>query len=212
MVLTQIQDPQLELGRDPGVSPVVYAEVEDVVKALLIAVGENPSRDGLKDTPDRVARMYGELLAGYWMEPDRVINGALFDVEYDQMVVVKDIDFFSLCEHHMVPFFGKAAVGYLPGSKVIGLSKIPRIVEMFARRLQVQERFTQQVGQFLDETLSPRGVTVVVEATHLCAAMRGVNKPGTRMVTSAILGEFRQNQTTRDEFMAHLRGGREPLI
>ena len=212
MVLTEILDPQLELGTEPGINPEISAEVEDAVKALLIAVGEDPSRDGLQGTPDRVAHMYGELPAGYWLESDRVINGAMFDVEYDQMVVVKDIDFFSLCEHHMVPFFGKAAVGYLPRSRVIGLSKMPRIVEMFARRLQVQERLTQQVGQFLDEAISPRGIAVVVEGTDLCAAMRGIHKPGTRMVTSTMLGEFRESQTTRDEFMAHLRGGGEPFI
>ncbi len=179
--------------------------VADAVRHILDAIGEDANRDGLKNTPDRVARMYDELLEGYLTDPKELLNGALFDVEYDQMVVVKDIEFYSMCEHHMIPFFGYAHVGYLPTDKVIGLSKIPRLVEMFARRLQVQERMTHQVAEFLGTLINPRGVAVVIEATHLCAVMRGVKKHHTKMVTSAMFGEFRENVTTRDEFMAHIR-------
>jgi GTP cyclohydrolase I len=149
--------------------------------------------------------MYDELLAGYSMDPAQILNNALFDVEYDEMVVVKDIEFYSLCEHHLLPFYGKAHVGYLPDKKVVGLSKIPRLVDMFARRLQVQERMTQQIAALIDELVTPRGVGVVVEAHHLCAAMRGVKKPGAIMTTSAVRGLFRSNASTRDEFMSHVR-------
>ena len=179
--------------------------VADAVRHILAAIGEDANRDGLQRTPDRVARMYDELLEGYLTDPEELLNGALFDVEYDQMVVVKDIDFYSMCEHHMIPFFGYAHVGYLPTDKVIGLSKIPRLVEMFARRLQVQERMTHQIAEFLGTLINPRGVGVVIEATHLCAVMRGVKKHHTKMVTSTMIGEFRENVTTRDEFMAHIR-------
>ena len=179
--------------------------VADAVRHILAAIGEDATRDGLQRTPDRVARMYDELLEGYLTDPEELLNGALFDVEYDQMVVVKDIDFYSMCEHHMIPFFGYAHVGYLPTDKVIGLSKIPRLVEMFARRLQVQERMTHQIAEFLGTLINPRGVGVVIEATHLCAVMRGVKKHHTKMVTSTMIGEFRENVTTRDEFMAHIR-------
>jgi GTP cyclohydrolase I len=179
--------------------------VADAVRHILDAVGEDANRDGLKSTPNRVARMYDELLEGYLIDPNELLNNALFDVGYDQMVVVKDIEFYSMCEHHMIPFFGYAHVGYLPTDKVIGLSKIPRLVEMFARRLQVQERMTHQVAEFVGTLINPRGVGVVIEATHLCAVMRGVKKHHTKMVTSAMIGEFRENVTTRDEFMAHIR-------
>jgi len=148
--------------------------------------------------------MYAELTAGYHVDADRLINGAIFDVDYSEMVVVRGISFSSLCEHHLLPFFGTAAVAYIPRGRVIGLSKIPRVVEMFARRLQVQERLTQQVADFLMERLDPKGVGVVMEATHLCAAMRGVRKPGTLMTTSAVLGLFRSNDKTRAEFLSHL--------
>jgi GTP cyclohydrolase I len=148
--------------------------------------------------------MYTELTAGYHVDPERLINGAVFDVAYSEMVVVKDIPFYSLCEHHLLPFFGQAAVAYIPRGRVIGLSKIPRIVEMYSRRLQVQERLTQQVADFLQERLEPQGVGVVIEATHLCAVMRGVRKPGTIMTTSAVLGLFRSRDRTRAEFFAHL--------
>ena len=167
-----------------------------------------PIAQGLPGTPERVHRMYAELTAGYHVDPERLINGAIFDVDYSEMVVVKDIPFYSLCEHHLLPFFGTAAVAYIPRGRVIGLSKIPRIVEMYARRLQVQERLTQQIADFLKEHLHPQGVGVVMEATHLCAVMRGVRKPGTVMTTSHVLGLFRTRDQTRAEFLAHLAAAR----
>jgi GTP cyclohydrolase IA len=178
--------------------------VEGAVREILAEIGEDPEREGLRGTPQRVHRMYMELTAGYHVDPDRLINDAIFDVDYSEMVVVKDIPFYSLCEHHLLPFFGSAAVAYIPHGKVVGLSKIPRVVEMYARRLQVQERLTQQIAQFLETRLQPQGVGVVVEATHLCAVMRGVRKPGTVMTTSAVLGLFRSRDRTRAEFFAHL--------
>ena len=170
--------------------------------------GEDVNREGLLRTPARVSRMYEELTAGYHVDPQRLINDAIFDVKYDQMVVVRDIDYYSLCEHHLLPFMGRAHVAYIPNGKVIGLSKIPRIVEMFARRLQVQERMTQQIAEFLDETLHPLGVAVVMEGLHMCAAMRGVKKANARMETSAMLGSFKERPATREEFFAHI--GRRP--
>ena len=178
--------------------------VERAVRHILTEIGEDPDRQGLVGTPGRVHRMYMELTAGYHVDPDRLINGAIFDVAYREMVVVKDIPFYSLCEHHLLPFFGTAAVAYIPSNQVIGLSKIPRIVEMYARRLQVQERLTQQIADFLMERVRPQGVGVVLEATHLCMAMRGVEKPGTVMTTSHVLGLFRTRDRTRAEFFAHL--------
>jgi len=178
--------------------------VEAAVRRILEEIGEDPDRQGLVGTPERVHRMYTELTAGYHVDPDRLLNGAIFDVDYSEMVVVKDIPFYSLCEHHLLPFFGTASVAYIPRGRVVGLSKIPRVVEMYARRLQVQERFTQQVASFLQERLNPQGVGVVVEATHLCAVMRGIRKPGTIMTTSAVLGIFRSRDKTRAEFLAHL--------
>jgi GTP cyclohydrolase I len=182
-------------------------DIECSVQTILEAIGEDPSREGLLRTPARVARMYEELTAGYHVDPVRLINDAIFDVNYDEMVVVKDIDFYSLCEHHMLPFLGQAHVAYIPDGKVIGLSKIPRIVEMFARRLQVQERMTQQIAEFLNETLHPGGVAVVAEGLHMCAAMRGVKKANARMTTSAMLGTFRDNRARRDEFFEHIGRG-----
>lgn len=178
--------------------------VEAAVRQILTEIGEDPDRPGLVGTPERVHRMYTELTAGYQVDPDRVLNRAVFDVDYSEMVVVKDIPFYSLCEHHLLPFFGSAGVAYIPRGRVLGLSKIPRVVEMYARRLQVQERMTQQIADFLMERLEPKGVGVVIEATHLCAVMRGVSKPGTVMTTSAVLGLFRTNDKTRAEFLAHL--------
>ena len=178
--------------------------IECAVQAILEAIGEDVGREGLLRTPNRVARMYEELTAGYHVDPQHLINDALFDVTYDQMVLVRDIDYYSLCEHHLLPFLGKAHIAYIPDGKVIGLSKIPRIVEMFARRLQVQERMTQQIAEFLEETLHPQGVAVVVEGLHMCAAMRGVKKANARMVTSAMLGVFRNNQATRAEFFQNI--------
>jgi GTP cyclohydrolase IA len=178
--------------------------VEEAVREILLEIGEDPDRDGLRGTPDRVHRMYAELTAGYHVDPERLVNDAIFDVGYSEMVVVKDIPFYSLCEHHLLPFFGTVSVAYIPKGRVIGLSKIPRIVEMYARRLQVQERLTQQIAEFVNERLAPQGVGVVVEANHLCAIMRGIRKPGTIMTTSSVLGLFRTRDRTRAEFFSHL--------
>jgi GTP cyclohydrolase I len=179
-------------------------DIECAARAILEAIGEDPEREGLKRTPLRIARMYEEMTAGYHVDPVKLINQAVFTVDYDQMVVVRDIDFASLCEHHLLPFLGKAHVAYIPDGKVIGLSKIPRIVEMFARRLQLQERMTEQIAGFLEETLHPCGVGVVLEGLHLCAAIRGVKKPDARMITSAVRGSFKENINTRSEFFAHI--------
>jgi GTP cyclohydrolase I len=192
-------------GLEPG-TPLgeIGQPVESAVRQILVEMGEDPDRQGLADTPARVRRMYRELTAGYWVDPERLVNNAIFDVDYSEMVVVKDIAFYSLCEHHLLPFFGTAAVAYIPNGRVIGLSKIPRIVEMFSRRLQVQERMTRQIADFLMERLAPKGVGVVMEASHLCAVMRGVRKPGTIMTTSHVLGLFRTADRTRAEFFSHL--------
>jgi len=179
-------------------------EIECAVGMILEAIGEDPEREGLLKTPGRVSRMYEELTAGYHVDPERLINGAVFNVQYNEMVLVRDIDYYSMCEHHMLPFLGKAHVAYIPDGKVIGLSKIPRIVEMFARRLQVQERMTQQIADFLQETLHPQGVAVVVEGLHMCAAMRGVKKANARMTTSAMLGQFKTDHAIRSEFFEHI--------
>ncbi len=175
------------------------------VSSILESLGGEVDPQGTADTPRRVARMYDELLSGYTVDPRDLLNGALFDVEYDEMVVVTNIDYYSLCEHHLLPFYGKAHVGYLPDKRVVGLSKIPRLVDMFARRLQVQERMTQQIATFMDDLINPQGVGVVVEGSHLCTAMRGVQKAEAKMVTSAVKGVFRTNSSTREEFMAHVR-------
>jgi GTP cyclohydrolase I len=178
--------------------------VESAVRAILQSVGEDPHREGLQNTPARVRKMYAELLSGYSTDPASIINNALFDVAYDEMVVVRDIEFSSLCEHHLLPFIGHAHIAYIPTDKIIGLSKIPRIVDLFARRLQVQERLTRQVADFLEETLHPRGVAVVLEAVHMCTFMRGVRKADARMVTSAMCGIFKENSKTRSEFLEHI--------
>ena len=176
-------------------------QIAKATEMIIQAIGEDSHREGLLDTPDRVARAYEEIFSGYTIDPDALINNALFNVDYDQMVIVKDIRFYSMCEHHILPFFGKAHVAYLPKGKVIGLSKIPRIVEMFARRLQVQERMTQQIATFIQERISPLGVAVVIEASHLCMMMRGVKKEDATMTTSAMLGGFRTHLETRLEFL-----------
>jgi len=181
------------------------------VLELIKAVGEDPEREGLKDTPRRVSRMYVELLNGYTADPAKIINGALFNISYDEMVLVRDIEFYSLCEHHMLPFVGRTHIAYIPAGKVIGLSKIPRIVDMYARRLQVQERMTRQIADFLQQTLKPQGVAVVVEAMHLCSMMRGVKKHDARMTTSAMHGAFRANLATRQEFLDNISRGSKPL-
>lgn len=186
--------------------------VEEAVRMILNAVGEDPNREGLLKTPERVARMYEELLSGYRVDPIALVNGAVFDVAYDEMVLVRDIEFYSLCEHHLLPFIGRAHVAYLPRGRIIGLSKIPRIVDMFAHRLQVQERMTRQIADFLDTLLNPIGVAVVVEGLHLCATMRGVKKHGARMTTSSMLGHFRKSVATRQEFLDNISRGSAPLF
>ncbi len=180
--------------------------IEQLAQALLAALGEDPQREGLQRTPQRIAKMYGELLAGYQADIDTLVNDALFAVDYQELIVVKDIEFYSLCEHHLLPFFGRAHVAYIPGEKVIGLSKIPRIVEMYARRLQVQERMTQQIATQLEEVLAPAGVAVVVEGLHLCSAMRGVRQQEARMRTSVMRGRFRSDEGVRREFLQQLQG------
>jgi GTP cyclohydrolase I len=179
--------------------------VADLVHSMLLHLGEDPAREGLVRTPVRAEKALRFLTSGYTMDLNKIVNGALFDVEYDEMVIVRDIEFFSMCEHHMLPFYGKAHVAYLPGEKVIGLSKIPRIVDMFARRLQVQERMTQQIAGTLGEVLKPRGVGVIIEARHFCMMMRGVEKQHSGTVTSSMHGEFRDRKETRDEFLSLCR-------
>jgi GTP cyclohydrolase IA len=181
--------------------------IQKSMKEILTAIGEDPERDGLKRTPERVARMYGELLSGYHADPQTIVNEAVFDVKYDEMVIVRDIEFYSLCEHHILPFMGRVHVAYLPDGKVLGLSKIPRIVDLFARRLQVQERMTRQIADLIRDLLHPQGVGVVVEALHLCMMMRGVQKHNARMTTSAMHGAFRANLATRQEFLENIGRG-----
>ena len=185
-----------------------FESIRNAVIEVIKGVGEDPEREGLRNTPDRVSRMYAELLSGYSADPEKIINGALFHINYDEMVLVRDIEFYSLCEHHMLPFLGRAHVAYLPAGKVIGLSKIPRIVDMYARRLQVQERMTRQIADLLQQTLEPQGVAVVVEAMHLCSMMRGVKKHDARMTTSAMHGAFRANLATRQELLENISRSR----
>jgi GTP cyclohydrolase I len=185
--------------------------IESAVKDILVSIGEDPQREGLFRTPLRVAKAYEELLSGYRTDPIELLNDAIFEVSYDEMVIVRDIEFYSLCEHHMLPFLGRAHVAYLPKGKVIGLSKIPRIVDMFARRLQVQERMTRQIADLVDELLHPKGVAVVVEGLHLCSVMRGVKKHDARMTTSSMAGAFRTNISTRQEFLDNISRAAVPL-
>jgi GTP cyclohydrolase IA len=189
--IVKILQPKLE---EPSIAPLV--------KEMLARLVEDPEREGLVRTPERVDKALRFLTSGYRMDVEKVVNGALYDVQYDEMVVVKDIEFFSLCEHHMLPFFGKMHVAYLPKAKVIGLSKIPRIVDVFARRLQIQERLTQEVAQTIQATIDPVGVGVICEARHFCMMMRGVEKQHSGAMTSAMLGAFRDRKKTRDEFLA----------
>src|SRR5215475_8980344 len=175
--------------------------MQELIRKLLAELGEDPDREGLRDTPSRVARAYEFLTSGYQADIEQVLNNALFTVDYSEMVIVKDIDFYSLCEHHLLPFFGKCHVAYIPTDKVIGLSKIPRLVDVFARRLQVQERLTNQIADTIRDTINPLGVAVVMEATHLCMSMRGVEKQNSFAVTSAMHGAFRDNARTRMEFL-----------
>jgi len=180
--------------------------MQDAVRTLLTGVGEDPGREGLARTPERVEKALRFLTKGYREDPDKLIGEALFTVKYDEMVVIRDIEVFSLCEHHLLPFFGKAHVAYIPNGKVVGLSKIPRLVDMFARRLQVQERLTVQIAQTIQDKIQPRGVGVVIEAVHFCMVMRGVEKQNSVAATSCMLGDFRERQATREEFLGLIRG------
>ena len=181
------------------------ASFEDLVREMIVRLGEDPAREGLTRTPNRVHRAYEYLLKGYREDPEVMLKDALFSVTYDEMVIIKDVEMFSLCEHHMLPFFGKVHVAYIPNGKVIGLSKIPRLVEIFSRRLQIQERLTTQIAETIQQTIQPQGVGVVIEARHLCMMMRGVEKQHSAAVTSSMLGSFRDEQETRTEFLSLIR-------
>jgi GTP cyclohydrolase I len=180
-------------------------EIQALVEQLLGLLGEDAARDGLVKTPERVAKAFRFFTEGYQNDPDEVLNGALFPIEYDEMVVIRDIDFFSLCEHHLLPFYGKCHVAYLPSGRIVGLSKIPRLVEVYSRRLQVQERLTVQIAEALQQKLNPQGVAVVMEARHLCMMMRGVETPNAVAVTSSMQGVFQSQQQTREEFLNLIR-------
>ena len=199
---SQLSEELVALLKDgPVLDASCKREVASSVLHILEAVGEDIEREGLWKTPERVARMYDEILVGYTVDPEALLNEALFDVEYNQMVVVSHIEFYSVCEHHLLPIIGEAHVAYVPAKRVVGLSKIPRVVEAFARRLQVQERMTRQIAELLDELIEPQGVGVVVEALHLCVTMRGAKKPNSRMRTTALLGSFETDARTRAEFL-----------
>ena len=191
----------------PSLEPTTLtsASFEDLVREMIVRLGEDPQREGLTRTPERVHRAMEYLTRGYKDEPDTLLKGALYTVTYDEMVIVKDIEMFSLCEHHLLPFFGKVHVAYIPNGKVIGLSKIPRLVEIFSRRLQIQERMTTQIAETIQKAIEPQGVGVVIEARHLCMMMRGVEKQHSSAVTSSMLGCFRDEQETRTEFLALIR-------
>jgi GTP cyclohydrolase I len=191
--------------------PVYNGGVSSLVRELLLALGENPERDGLQRTPERVSRMYNELLSGYRTDLNALVNDAIFESDYKETVLVRDIDFYSLCEHHMLPFYGKAHVAYIPNGRIIGLSKIPRMVEMFARRMQVQERMTQQIAESLDQILQPEGVAVIIEGAHMCAMMRGVKTPNANMVTQTMVGAFKTDEGLRRELFAQLQRARNSL-
>ena len=179
--------------------------IQALIEQLLVHLGENPTRDGLVKTPERVAKAFRFFTQGYQEDPEAILNGALFPIEYDEMVVIRDIDFFSLCEHHLLPFYGKCHVAYLPNGRIVGLSKIPRLVEVYSRRLQVQERLTVQIAEALQQKLNPQGVAVVMEARHLCMMMRGVETPNAVAVTSSMQGVFQSQQQTREEFLNLIR-------
>jgi len=194
-----------ELSLTESVSVEKSESIADLVRRMIQLIGEDPNRDGLRHTPERFEKALRFLTSGYQQDPEKLLNGAMFSVCYDQMVLVKDIEVYSLCEHHMLPFFGKCHVAYIPDKKVVGLSKIPRLVNMFARRLQIQERLTNQIASAIQQKISPLGVGVVVEARHLCMVMRGVEKQNSQTVTSAMLGSFRENVQTREEFLSLIR-------
>lgn len=200
--------PQLGIGKMEAMQFQSNPVIEQAMATILAEIGEDPQREGLLKTPNRFARMFSELTAGYHIDPAALINDAIFSVDYDEMVVVRDIHFYSLCEHHLLPFYGRAHVAYLPQGKVLGLSKIPRIVEMFARRLQVQERMTVEIADFIVDAISPGGVAVVAEGVHMCSVMRGVRKESASMVTSAMRGGFRTDPKTRGEFLNFIKDGK----
>ncbi len=206
--LSQVMASDVGAGKLEGLEFQTNPAVEQAVVTILNEIGEDPEREGLLRTPLRVARMYDELTAGYRVNPAALVNDAIFTVDYDEMVVVRDIHFYSLCEHHMLPFYGRVHVAYVPKGKVIGLSKIPRIIEMFARRLQVQERMTVEIADFIEQVLSPKGVGVVAEGVHMCSVMRGVRKETASMVTSAMRGAFKADPKTRSEFLALIGNSR----
>jgi len=189
-------------------SPLAQASTQELLRELLVRLGEDPQRDGLLRTPERMQKALEYLTKGSREDPDQVIRGALFDVNYDEMVIVKDIEMFSMCEHHVLPFFGKVHVAYIPNGKVVGLSKIPRLVDIFARRLQIQERLTVQIAETIQNAIEPQGVGVVIEARHLCVMMRGVEKQHSSAVTSHMLGSFRSSDKTREEFLSLIRNGK----
>ena len=195
------------MSRHRDVAGADTAELQALVEQLLGLLGEDPTREGLLKTPERVARALRFFTQGYQQDVDEILNGALYSVKYDEMVVVRDIDFFSLCEHHLLPFYGRCHVAYIPNDRVVGLSKIPRLVEVFSRRLQVQERLTVQIAETLQEKLNPQGVAVVIEARHLCMMMRGVETPNAVAVTSSMHGVFLNQQETREEFLTLIRRG-----
>jgi GTP cyclohydrolase I len=194
------------MNRKQAIVKVMPAKpIAPLVRGMLEALGENPKRDGLLQTPERVEKALRYLTSGYSADIGKIVNGAIYDVKYDEMVIVKDIEFFSMCEHHMLPFYGKMHIAYIARNKVIGLSKLPRIVDIFARRLQIQERLTQEVAQCIQDMLDPLGVGVIAEAQHFCMMMRGVEKQHSGTVTSTMLGAFRKNKETRNEFLALVR-------
>src|ERR671924_698319 len=184
---------------------ITSASLSELLREFLVRLGEDPDRDGLQRTPERMERAFQYLTRGYNEDPEKILRGALFEVTYDEMVIVKDVEMFSLCEHHLLPFYGKVHVAYLPKGKVIGLSKIPRLIDVFARRLQVQERLTTQIAESIERAIQPQGVGVVIEARHLCMMMRGVEKQHSAAVTSSMLGAFRDEQQTREEFLSLIR-------
>ncbi|HWF12356.1 MAG TPA: GTP cyclohydrolase I FolE [Candidatus Acidoferrales bacterium] len=195
-----------ELMLNDAGSAETKVTVADSVRKILVEIGEDPNRDGLRRTPERFEKAFRFLTSGYHQDPEKLLNGAMFTVCYDQMVLLKDIEFYSLCEHHLLPFFGKCHVAYIPDKKVVGLSKIPRLVNMFARRLQIQERLTNQIANSIQQKIAPLGVGVVIEGRHLCMAMRGVEKESSQTVTSAMLGSFKDNPKTREEFLSLIHG------
>jgi GTP cyclohydrolase I len=195
--------PDIDLPEAAGTESIT-----ELVRKLLVEVGEDPNREGLQRTPERFEKAFRFLTSGYRQDPAKILNGAMFSVCYDEMVVVKDIEMYSMCEHHLLPFFGKCHVAYIPNKKVVGLSKIARLVNMYARRLQIQERLTNQIARTIEEQLNPQGVGVIIEARHLCMVMRGVEKQNSAAVTSAMLGAFRDNKETRDEFLSLVKGSK----